>query len=42
MQHEHYDALETRGPDERERAQFGQLPDIIARALSAPGWKSVV
>jgi phenylacetate-CoA ligase len=38
MQHEHYDALETRNSEARERAQFGQLPDIIARALSAPGW----
>jgi phenylacetate-CoA ligase len=38
MQNEHYDALETRSPDERERAQFGRLPEIIALALSAPGW----
>jgi phenylacetate-CoA ligase len=34
----HYDALETRDPAERERAQFVALPAIIARALEAPGW----
>ncbi|HZP75097.1 MAG TPA: AMP-binding protein [Pseudolabrys sp.] len=36
--HDHYDALETRDPDMRERDQFARLPAIIARALSAPGW----
>jgi len=35
---DHYDALETRDPELRERDQFGRLPAIIARALSAPGW----
>jgi phenylacetate-CoA ligase len=38
MHREHYDALEIRGPDEREHDQFGRLPDFIALALSAPGW----
>src|SRR5262245_7956547 len=38
MQHDHYDTLETRDPDEREREFFGRLPDFIALALSAPGW----
>jgi phenylacetate-CoA ligase len=33
-----YDALETRPPDVREREQFGQLPEQIARAMTAPGW----
>src|ERR1700691_3209781 len=33
-----YDDLETRAPDARERDQFAALPDLIARALSAPGW----
>jgi phenylacetate-CoA ligase len=33
-----YDALETRAPETREREQFSQLPDLIARAMSAPGW----
>jgi phenylacetate-coenzyme A ligase PaaK-like adenylate-forming protein len=35
---EHYDKLETRDPQDRERDVFGRLPDLIARALSAPGW----
>src|SRR5690349_10121839 len=35
---DHYDALETRDPGERERAQFARLPDAIARAMTAPGW----
>src|SRR5262245_135968 len=35
---EHYDRLETRDPMERERDQFGRLPDLIAAALRAPGW----
>jgi phenylacetate-CoA ligase len=34
----HYDRLETRDPDERERELFGRLPDLLALALSAPGW----
>ena len=33
-----YDALETRAPETREREQFSKLPDLIARAMSAPGW----
>jgi phenylacetate-CoA ligase len=36
---DHYDSLETRGPAERERAMFARLPDIVARAMGAPGWK---
>src|SRR5262245_23611225 len=36
----HYDSLETRDPDDRERDFFGRLPDLIALALSAPGWAS--
>ena len=31
----HYDSLETRDPDDRERDFFGRLPDLIAVALSA-------
>lgn len=34
----HYDGLETRDPEERERDLYGRLPDLIALALSAPGW----
>jgi phenylacetate-CoA ligase len=33
-----YDALETRAPEVREREQFSQLPELIARAMTAPGW----
>jgi phenylacetate-CoA ligase len=35
---DHYDALETRDPEDRERDLFAKLPAIIARSLSAPGW----
>src|SRR5689334_11452502 len=35
---DHYDALENRDPQVRERAQFAELPDFIARAMVAPGW----
>src|SRR6185312_8754987 len=35
---EHYDALETRDPAERERELLAALPQIVARAMTAPGW----
>lgn len=35
---EHYDALETRDPASREREQSVRLSEIVARAMSAPGW----
>jgi phenylacetate-CoA ligase len=35
---DHYDALETRDPQAREREQFAKLPEQIARAMGAPGW----
>src|SRR5258705_13081084 len=38
MTPDHFDQLETRAPDARERDFFGRLPDFIALALSAPGW----
>jgi hypothetical protein len=38
MRHDHYDALETRDAKSREEELFGRLPDLIALALSAPGW----
>jgi phenylacetate-coenzyme A ligase PaaK-like adenylate-forming protein len=38
MRNDHYDQLETRDPDERERDFFGPLPNFLALALSAPGW----
>jgi phenylacetate-CoA ligase len=34
----HYDELETRDPEQRERELFGRLPDLLALASSAPGW----
>src|SRR5712672_212905 len=37
---DHYDALETRDPDARERDLFARLSEIVARALTAPGWAS--
>lgn len=35
---EHYDALETRDPEARERELFARLPGIVANAVKAPGW----
>ena len=40
MPPDHYDELETRDPQAREQALCGRLPDLIALALSAPGWKA--
>jgi phenylacetate-CoA ligase len=34
----HYDALESRDGATREREQFARLPELIARAMTAPGW----
>jgi phenylacetate-CoA ligase len=38
MTHDTYDPLETRDPAAREREQFSRLQEIVARAVSAPGW----
>jgi phenylacetate-coenzyme A ligase PaaK-like adenylate-forming protein len=35
---DHYDALETRAQTQREREQFVNLPELVARAMTAPGW----
>jgi len=35
---DHYDVLETRDPEERERDLFARLPSAIARAMRASGW----
>ena len=35
---DHYDSLEIRDPATREREQFARLPDLVARAMTAPGW----
>ncbi len=34
----HYDALETREPQFRERETFARLPHLIGCAMAAPGW----
>ncbi len=38
MKRDHYDTLETRDPAARERETFARLPDLIAHAMTAPGW----
>ena len=35
---EHFDAIERRDPATREREQLASLPEVIARAMTAPGW----
>src|SRR6201991_3216069 len=35
---DHYDALETRDPAERERDLFSRLPDVLRKAMAAPGY----
>lgn len=35
---DYFDALETRDPHLRENEQLAQLPEHIARAVTAPGW----
>ncbi len=38
----HYDALETRDPELRERDLVGRLPAAIANAMKAPGWAKLL
>ena len=35
---DHYDALETRAPAEREAELFSRLPGVLRRAMAAPGY----
>jgi phenylacetate-CoA ligase len=35
---EHYNSLETRDPAVREREQLARLSEIVALAMTAPGW----
>jgi phenylacetate-CoA ligase len=35
---EHYDALETRKPGEREAELFSRLPDVLSKAMAAPAY----
>ena len=37
---DHFDALETRDPEERERDLARRLPQLLAAALRAPGWRA--
>jgi phenylacetate-CoA ligase len=39
---DYYDQLETRDPALREREQGARLPEIVARAMSAPGWAKLL
>jgi phenylacetate-coenzyme A ligase PaaK-like adenylate-forming protein len=38
MAQAYYDNLEMRDPNAREREQFARLVEILARAMTAPGW----
>jgi phenylacetate-CoA ligase len=35
---DHYDALETRDPSEREAELFSRLPDVLCKAMAAPAY----
>jgi phenylacetate-CoA ligase len=37
---EYYDVLETSDREQREQELFGSLPDLIAHAMTAPGWEA--
>ena len=37
-----FDALERRDPQERERDLMARLPQLIARARTAPGWAAIL
>ncbi|UFX47784.1 AMP-binding protein [Bradyrhizobium sp. 41S5] len=39
---DHYDALETRDPAERETALFARLPDVLRRAMAAPAYANLL
>jgi len=36
------DSLETRAPEQRERELMARLPQLVARAQSAPGWSRIL
>ena len=38
----HYDSLETRDPEIRERELMGRLPALIAAAMKAPAWAKML
>jgi phenylacetate-CoA ligase len=35
---DHYDALETRDPAQREADLFARLPDVLRKAMAAPAY----
>ena len=35
---DHYDALETRQPAEREAELFSRLPEVLRKAMAAPAY----
>src|SRR5882757_11239160 len=39
---EHYDALETRDPAEREAALFARLPEVLRKAMAAPAYANLL
>src|SRR5581483_7284470 len=39
---DHFDALEARDPERRERDLLAGLPALIARAQQAPGWAAIL
>ncbi|HEY1147744.1 MAG TPA: phenylacetate--CoA ligase family protein, partial [Pseudoduganella sp.] len=36
------DSLETRPPEQRERELMARLPELVARAQTAPGWSRIL
>ncbi|GKQ52977.1 phenylacetate--CoA ligase family protein [Bradyrhizobium sp. Ce-3] len=39
---DHYDALETRDPAEREAALFATLPEVLRKAMAAPAYANLL
>lgn len=39
---DYLDSLETRDPEQRERDLMARLPQLVARAKTAPGWARVL
>ncbi|HEY0847982.1 MAG TPA: AMP-binding protein [Noviherbaspirillum sp.] len=39
---DYFDSLETRDPQQRERDLMARLPELVARAQTAPGWARIL